>query len=132
MMKMTRKGGLLVAPLAMLAFGVLLGGCSKDPVTEGAGTGVIIQTSRALLNQKVGDKFQVTGQVLDARMTALVATITVTSSNPGAVAIDSTSFYSPLSETVAYLRAAGTKKDSSNVTWTSGGFTATTKVVVTF
>ena len=131
MMKMTRKRGLLVAPLAMLAVGALLGGCSKDPVADGAGTPIVIQTSRSLMNVKVGDTFSMTGQVLDVRMTPLVTTMTVTSSNAAAVPIDSVVFSVPVSQTVVYMRGVGTKADSSTVTWTSGSLTSTTKVVVT-
>ncbi|HEX9106840.1 MAG TPA: hypothetical protein VF832_06425 [Longimicrobiales bacterium] len=131
MMKMTWKGGLLVAPLAILAIGALLAGCSKDPFGENAGTPVAIQPGKSLVNEKIGSKFSVTATVVDARMTPLVKTLTVTSSNAGAVVVDSVVFSSPLSQTQAYLRAAGTKTDSSTVTFSNGSLSGTTKVIVT-
>lgn len=132
MIERTRKSGLLVAALAALGLSAALGACSKDPFADGAGKPIVIQTSRSLLNQKAGQSFQLTAQLMDDRLTPLVQVLAVTSANTGAVAIDSVTLDYTLARTVAFLRApAVTKADSSTLTWTGAGLSATTKIVVT-
>lgn len=132
MIERTRKGGLVVAALAALGLVAALGACRSDPIAVGAGKAVAIQTSRSLLNTKANTAFQLTGQLLDDRMTPLTTKLDVSSSNAGAVAVDSVVLsYAPV-RTIAYMHApTRTAADSSTVTWSGGGFTSTTKVVVT-
>jgi len=132
MIERTRKSGLLVAALAALGLGAVLGACSTDPFVVDAGKPVVIQTSRSLLNTKANTTFQLTGQLMDNRMTPLTTKLDVTSGNPGAVAVDSVVLnYAPV-RTIAYLRApTRTAADSSTITFSGGGLTATSKVVVT-
>ena len=98
-----------------------------------AGKPVVIQTSRSLLNAKAASTFQLTGQLLDNRMTPLVTKLDVTSDKPGTVAIDSVVLSNEFPvQTVAYLRApARTTADSATVTFSGSGLSATSKVVVT-
>ncbi len=131
MIERTRKGGLLVAALATLGLGAALGACTKDPFVENAGKPVAIQTSRSQLNAKAATSFQLTGQLLDNRMTSLTTKLDVSSANGAVVRVDSVVLsYTPV-RTIAYMTApARTKADSTAITWSGGGFTSTTMVVV--
>lgn len=132
MIERTRKSGLLVAALTVVGLSAALGACAKDPFADGAGKAIAIQTSRSVLNQKSGAPFQLTAQLLDDRMTPLTQVLAVTSANTGAVAIDSVTLDYTLARTVAYMRApTRTAADSSTITWSGAGLSATTKVVVT-
>lgn len=131
MIERTRKGGLLVAALATLGLGAALGACSKDPFVTDAGKPVAIQTSRSQLITKPATKFQLTGQLLDNRMTSLTTKLDVSSANTAIVRVDSVILsYTPV-RTVAYMTAPA-RADTARTTimWSGAGFTDSTKVVV--
>ena len=130
MTKTTRKAGLLVVAAA-LGLGLLAAACQKDPAAEGTGNAVAIQTTKSVVNEAPGAKFTVVAQILDQTFTPLPTAITVTSGNAAVVNVDSAVFKAELSETIAYLHGGSlTKADSTNVTFTGKGQTATTKVVI--
>lgn len=130
MTKMARKAGLLVVPAAM-ALGLLAAACQKDPAAEGTGNAVAIQTSKSVVNEAPGAKFTVVAKILDQTFTPLPTAITVASGNAAVVSVDSAVFQPELSQTVAYLKGGSlTKADSTSVTFTGKGLTATTKIII--
>jgi hypothetical protein len=129
MTETTRKSGLLLAALAVLASGVLPSACSKDPMATGAGDPIVIQTSLSLKNANTGDQFVLTGQIFDRIFSPLPTKLDVASTNAGVARVDSVVFSEPLAQTQAYMHAVAT--GNADVTFSGSGLSAKTTVVVT-
>jgi hypothetical protein len=129
MTKITRKIGLLVP--AALALGLLAAACQKDPAAAGSGNAVAITTTKSVVNEAPGAKFTVVAQIIDQTFTPMPTAVSVSSGNAAVVNVDSAVFHPELSQTIAYFKAGSlTKADSTTVTFSGKGQSATTKVVI--